>query len=303
MEKKDELTNVLLEICNNNNLGKINSIKKQNIGFNRIIYNINDNYLIKICINQNNESGVLNEIKYLKENQNYFSPKLIASDTTKKIIPYIYTIEEKIQGNNLFDIWSMLNKNEKEKCLYELIQILKILHSKKCNKKDVINNLILEYETCLKELESSNIFTKDKINYLKELKNNLTSFFKDIDVGFIHGDIHFNNIIYTNEGLKLVDYEYYNCAPLDREFDSINRMIRNPNGLIKMEIQKQVDKEDYKMIMPFLIKNYSEVCNKDNFENRLLIYDCINSLKWVPIYPDYEQYNDILFNKSKKLIK
>lgn len=51
------------------------------------------------------------------------------------------------------------------------------------------------------------------------------------------------------------------------------------------------------------IKNYSEVCNKDNFENRLLIYDCINSLKWVPIYPDYEQYNDILFNKSKKLIK
>jgi len=55
--------------------------------------------------------------------------------------------------------------------------------------------------------------------------------------------------------------------------------------------------------MSYLIQHYPEVCQKDNFEKRLLIYDCINSLKWLNFYPHHKPYHDILFGESKKLIK
>ena len=43
--------------------------------------------------------------------------------------------------------------------------------------------------------------------------------------------------------------------------------------------------------------------NGDKFDNRLLLFDCLNSLMWLEKYPKYELYNDILFNKSKKLLR
>ena len=103
--------------------------------------------------------------------------------------------------------------------------------------------------------------------------------------------------------MKLIDYENCEVAPLDKEFDPIARMVRNPNSYIKLTMQSSVNPKDYEHIMPFIISYYPEVCHNPNFENRLLIYDCINSLKWLFIYPNYDLYNDILFDRSKKLMK
>jgi len=138
---------------------------------------------------------------------------------------------------------------------------------------------------------------------LNYLKTKLPLYFENAKFGFIHGDIHFNNLILTNNGLKLIDYECYGMGVLDKDFDSINRMVRNPNSLIKKGIQNQVDSSDYKSIMPYLIENYPEVCSNSDFDNRLLIYDCFNSLKWLIVFPEHKPYHDILFSKSKKLIK
>ena len=43
--------------------------------------------------------------------------------------------------------------------------------------------------------------------------------------------------------------------------------------------------------------------NNDKFDDRLLLFDCLNSLMWLDKYPKYELYNDILFNKSRKLLR
>ena len=138
---------------------------------------------------------------------------------------------------------------------------------------------------------------------MRELRNILTSYFENASFGFAHGDIHFNNIIYSDDGLKLIDFECYDIAPLDKEFDTIYRMVRKPNSFIKKGLQSTVNPKDYEKIMSYIIQCYPEICQSDNFKNRLLIYDCINSLKWLNVYPEHKPYYDILFVGSKKLIK
>jgi len=303
MNNEETLINYVIEICNKNGLGMVWSCKRQNIGFNRIVYNVNDMFVIKICVNYEKEPGIINEIKYYINNPNYFNPKLITYDITKETIPYIYTIEEKINGNNLFNVWGNLNETQREHCLDELVQILKIIHEPAVQKNKAIENMLLKYDEYLNRVKLSDLLSSDKIHYLNELRNIFVFYFENTSFGFTHGDIHFNNIIYSDEGLKIIDFECYDIAPLDKDFDSMNRMVRNPNSLIKKGLQSSVNPKDYERIMPYLIQNYPEVCQSNDFENRLLIYDCINSLKWLKVYPEHKPYHDILFTKSKKLIK
>ena len=303
MNNEETLINYVEEICNRNGLGKVWSCKRQNIGFNRVVYNVNDMFVIKICINYEKETGIKNEIQYYIDNPNYFNPKLITYDISKTTIPYIYTIEEKINGNNLFNVWGNLNEIQRECCLNELVQMLKKIHKPTDHKNEAIAKMFFKYDEYLNRLKLSNLLSTNQISYLSELRNILTFYFENASFGFTHGDIHFNNIIYSDEGLKLIDFECYDIAPLDKDFDSINRMVRNPNSLIKKGLQSSVNPKDYEKIMPYLIQNYYEVCQHDDFENRLLIYDCINSLKWLNVYPEHKPYHEILFVKSKKLIK
>ncbi len=303
MVNEVELMKFISQICKANNLGNIHSCKRQNLGFNRVVCIINDTYVIKICINHDKETGIKNEIQYYEKNQNYFNPKLITYDLTKKIIPYIYTVEEKIDGDNLFNIWENLDKKSRENCLLELVKILRTLHKPIKVEDANVDYVIVKYNTYLEKIKKSNILPTKKIEYLNLLKIIIPSYFNDAKFGYIHGDIHFNNLIYCSDGLKLIDFECYDKGPLDKDFDSINRMVRNPNSLIKKGLQSFVNPDDYTTIMPFLKQHYQEICGNINFDNRLLIYDCINSLKWLSVYPNYEPYHDILFNKSRKLIK
>ena len=160
MNNEETLINYVVEICNKNGLGQVWSCKRQNIGFNRIVYSVNDMFIIKICINYEKEPGIINEIQYYIDNPNYFNPKLITYDTSKETIPYIYTIEEKINGNNLFNVWGNLNGIQREQCLNELVQILKKIHKPTDQKNEAIANILLKYDeylnTYAKDIKSLN---------------------------------------------------------------------------------------------------------------------------------------------------
>ena len=103
--------------------------------------------------------------------------------------------------------------------------------------------------------------------------------------------------------MKLIDFESCSTSPIDKEFDSINRMVRNPNSFAIDNSNIVYKKEDYNMIMDMFKELYPELCNEEDFDNRLIIYDCLNSMKWINVYPDHEQYHKTLFNDSRKLIK
>ncbi|MDD4282712.1 MAG: aminoglycoside phosphotransferase family protein [Bacilli bacterium] len=303
MQLQSELEKTINAIFEIHSLGRVKYYTQLNIGYNRIVICVNDELVLKICTNSSKVDGIRREVQFYKENQNDFHPQLIASDLSGQQIPFIYTIEQKIQGQNLFDIWANLNQNQRESVLYQLLAIIKKIHSYSYDKNEAESSLEDEFEKGLSKVTNSGILIKSKVEYLNTLKEYIQHHFVNARYGMVHGDIHYNNIIFSNGEVKIVDFECYKAAPLDKEFDSLARMVRSPNGLLRQEYQKLVNPSDYQGIMPFFRDNYPEVCSLENFDERILVYDCINSLKWYVTYPNHKPYNDILFEKSKTLIR
>lgn len=283
------------------NLEEVKEIIKLKKGFSRLVFSVNDKYVIKICINPDKENQMRNEKKFYANNKSTYTPDLIIFDDSKKILPYIYSVEQKINGKNLFEIWSKVNQTSKERFLDELVKILKLIHHPTIINDEKRLETVSKFNLLLDKCISKNIFSSDEIKYLKQLEYYMKKYFSDAKFGYIHGDLHFNNIFWTKDGIKLIDFENYEIAPLDKEFDSISRMVRDPNSFL-LDKKLWQNPTDYKIIMDYLKEIYPEVCNQTNFENRLLIYDCLNSMNWIYYYPSYERYHKILFHDSKKLI-
>ena len=285
---------------------KIISIKQINSGFSRMAFMINDRYILKIVNNPVKDNDTIKEVKFLLNNDNLeFIPKVIFSDFTKKSFPCVFYLERKINGESLLLKWPLLKENEKQQILVQLLEKLDKLHSLDYNShfdNNCLDLLLKEYDNYLNKIIESNILNKEKIYYLYELKNIISKVFEGAKTGLIHGDLHFNNILVNaNNEISIIDFEKIKRSFVERELDPINRMSRNPNSF-NTNSEIILTDYDFRNIMNF-IKNNFETINNDKIDDRLLFFDCLNSLMWLEKYPKYELYNDILFNKSRKLLR
>ncbi len=285
---------------------KIISIKQINSGYSRMAFMINDRYILKIVNNPVKDNDTIKEVNFLLNNDNLeFIPKVIFSDFTKKSFPYVFYLERKINGESLLLKWPLLKENEKQQILVQLLEKLEKLHSLDYNSRfdnNCLDLILKEYDNYLNKIIESNILNKEKIYYLYELKNIIPKLFEGAKTGLIHGDLHFNNILVNaNNEISIIDFEKIKRSFVERELDPINRMSRNPNSF-NTNSEIILTDYDFRNIMNF-IKNNFETISNDKIDDRLLFFDCLNSLMWLEKYPKYELYNDILFNKSRKLLR
>ena len=297
---------MIIQIIEKNINEKVISIKQIKFGYSRMVFMINDRYILKIVINSTKDNDTIKEVKFLLNNANLeFIPKVIFSDFTKKSFPYVFYLERKINGESLLLKWPLLKESEKQQILVQLLEKLEKLHSLSYNLRfdnDCLDGLLKEYDNYLNKIIESNILNKEKIYYLYELKDIISKLFEGATTGLIHGDLHFNNILVNdNNEISIIDFEKVKQSFVVRELDPINRMARNPNSF-NTNSKIILNDYDFRNIMNF-IKNNFETINNDKFDDRLLFFDCLNSLIWLEKYPKYELYNDILFNKSRKLLR
>lgn len=300
------LNEIVIQIIEKNINEKITSIKQITSGYSRMAFMINDRYILKIVNNPVKDNDTIKEVNFLLNNDNLeFIPKVIFSDFTKKSFPFVFYLERKINGESLLLKWPLLKENEKQQILVQLLEKLDKLHSLDYNShfdNNCLDLLLKEYDNYLNKIIESNILNKEKIYYLYELKNIIPKLFEEAKTGLIHGDLHFNNILVNDDNkISIIDFEKIKRSFVERELDPINRMSRNPNSF-NTNSKIILTAYDFRNIMNF-IKNNFEVINGDKFDDRLLLFDCLNSLMWLEKYPKYELYNDILFNKSKKLLR
>ena len=178
--------------------------KQLNIGFTNKIYET-ENEIIRICINTNNEERFQKEINFYKEQKdNPYIPKLYKVDNTKTIIPYTYEIIERIHGKTIYEIWYKLTEEERKDLVKKIIEAIKSLHNQKVesfNWKKKIKEELLKYKD-VEDLEES----------ISSLVTSCDIYFHHNKFGLIHGDLHFDNILYTGKEIKLLDFESVQVA-------------------------------------------------------------------------------------------
>lgn len=257
-------------IVNNSNILDSN-YKLINSGFTNTIYSFNK-YIVRICTDYNNESNFKNEIEFYKNNNdNKYIPKLYYYDLSKKIVPYYYEVIEKIEGKTLYEVWYLLSDNERLEIIKKIIEVLKTFHSIKVTEYDF--NKYIQDE--IKDILIGSNLDIESFNKLFDMCN---IFFKENKFGIIHNDIHFDNFIYNNGDIKLIDFEHVMNGSIDYDFKRLSMYKEMPWLWASIDTDILTVESDYENLISMFLDNYKELNSIPYIKERLEVYSIIEYL-------------------------
>ena len=225
----------------------IKNISKINVGFTNSVYFADDKYIIKICNNKDNETNFENEIKFYKNNSdNKYIPKMYSFYISTSNDDFSYEIIEKINGKSLYFVWHELDENKRKEIVKEIVNMMKSFHSIKGKSYDwalyINEKLKRNFNKCF----DLKLFSQTEKDMAEQILKNINDYLMSSDFRLVHSDIHFDNIIYCNDGqIKIIDFETSLYAPIDYELDIFLRMCNNPLKYASEEAENLIKIEDY----------------------------------------------------------
>lgn len=245
-------------------------ITKATSGFTNVVYFV-DEMVIKIATDNEKKNKLKKEINIYKNIELKNIPQYISSG---EIEDSLYLIISKVNGKGLYSIWHTLNNVEKENCIKQIADILKNFNKQEADFLDneyKINewkNYVLgQLRQNIKGLNKIGIDT-NKIS--KFIENN--DLFNENKYGLVYNDAHFDNFIYDNGKIYLIDFDRVIYAPIDYEMMIFKTMCDNPSKFASEEDEDVVFNEDFKEVYNWLKKYYNELFNISNIEKRIKIY-------------------------------
>ena len=257
----------------------VHSIEKITYGYTNKIYSINGKYILKICINDKNRGNFKRASLFCQKYAERINcPQIIYSCLD---CDNVWQIEEQFNGENLFFKWNKLDKYEKDDVIRKICRELRKVHEipitevfesdfnpedwKKKFEKDIFKKI--DY------LENKGLKFVDLYKRIKEyIVQNLETL-NEVNFKVCHTDIHFDNImIDDNNNITILDYDRLRIASLDYELNIFNIMSKTPELVANNKIKEEVKKEDYSDILSIMQRNYPEMFEFKNLNERLNIY-------------------------------
>ena len=297
------MNNYLNNIIKNNSELLNNKMKKIDIGFTNLVYDCNNKYIIKICINSNNEKRFQNEIDfYLKNKYNKYIPKLYKYHIKETKYEYSYMILEKINGESLYFKWHSFNEEQRKDIINKISILMKSIHKIKYSSYDwslfIKKKLIHNLKLCSKY----KIFNENENKNINYIINSCSIYLKSNDLRLVHSDIHFDNILIDkNNNLKIIDFERSLFAPIDYELDIFLRMCNNPIKYANKDAEKYINIKDYINIPKYLKEFYPEIFDFEYYEIRHLVYDLETNMRLLPKFPEDKKLKYRVLNIINKL--
>jgi len=246
--------------------------EKLNAGFSNTCYKVG-NYIVRICTSFENEQKFEREMEFYKNHQqNLQIPKCYKVDSSKTVIPYEYEIIERIEGKTLYKIWYQLSETERKEMTIKIINAIKSIHQIKVEPYDFKEYLKEEFRKLL------NDHPVEK-NILSKLLILCEKYFQENHFGLIHGDLHFDNLIYHQDKIYIIDFERVMIAPIDYDFTILDQCSYQPWKWANEEDDMLTIEDDYQSLLPTIIENYEELRKIKYLRQRLNIYLILSELK------------------------
>ena len=247
------------------------NIQKATSGFTNIVYFV-DNMVIKIAKEDVTNKKLEKEISIYKSVLLDNIPKYISSGKMDK---YTYLIISKIKGSSLYSIWHTLNNEQREKCIAQIANILKVFNGQNTeflSDEDRITNweenVLDKLNTNVQGLEKLGI----DIGRIKMFVDENIDLFKDNVFGLVYNDAHFDNFLYDDGTLYLIDFDRVMYAPIDYEMLIFKTMVDNPSKFASEQDEDNVFDEDFKEIYDWFKRYYPKMFNICNIDKRIKIY-------------------------------
>lgn len=263
----------LVENILNSEKIKFKTITKATSGFTNVVYFIDDDFVIKLSNNSSTKILLEKEINLYKNLKIKNIPQYITSGDFED---YKYLVISKIKGKALYSIWHTLGLEERTKCVKNIAKILKEFHSqsydfldekyKEFNWTKYISNQLTIKSKSLNEMG----YNTTKLD--KFISNELLELFRDNKFGLVYNDAHFDNFIYNDGELSLIDFDRVRVCPIDYEMLIFKTMCDMPLKFASEEDEENVVASDYANIYKTFQQEYCEMFTNPYVENRIKIY-------------------------------
>ncbi len=278
----------IIKIFDKNKLGKVKSIKKFDVGFTNDVFLINDRFVVKICRQLSHENDFKKEIFFYDIFKNKLPvPRILVQDTSKKAINRYYFIYKKIEGDNLYSKWHLLNGRQRRDIIRQICKILKIINKTYKSKK--INwhaQRYKELKKLLKKVKNKHILPIDFIERIGVFIDKNHKLLYEQKPGLVYWDLHFDNILIKNAKIVgLLDFEGVEVRSIDNVLDSVRRMRDYPQIYASKESKKFIKKKDYSNLLGWFSDFYPELFNFKELNKRLDLYSIEYDLSLLLDFP------------------
>ena len=293
------MENIIKEILQKENMS-FEKITKATSGFTNLVYFVDDRFVIKMSKDDTIKKKLDKETSIYQNIQLPCIPTFLANGNLQD---YQYLIISKLNGKSLYSIWHILSKAERQSCIKQIASILK-----EFNKQDY-NFLSEEYkdldwvEYLSKELKTKSLtltemgFNTQDIDAF--VSNDLFNLFNNNTFGLVYNDAHFDNFIYDNGKLSLIDFDRVRVCPIDYEMLIFKTMCDNPSKFANEEDEENIKDEDYLGIYEQFKTEYPEIFQDKNVETRIAVYQFNYLIGQAIKCKDIEWINELLKNFNK----
>lgn len=255
-------------------------------GFTNTIYKVG-NYVVRICTDFDNESNFKNEIEfYQKHVGNPYIPYMYFANTSKRVVSYCYEILERIDGQTLYELWYQLSHEERQQIVQKMVDVIKSFHLSPVPEVD--------FKKYIKD-KISNLLKKSELNeeIFLSLLNQCDVYFEENKLGFVHRDLHFDNFIYHNGKITLLDFERSMVGAIDYDLRIFSRYKDTPWLWASAKTDMLTVEADYQDFMEMLLDYYEELRNIPYLQERLKVYEIIDLLNGYCKHKEKNQLEEV----------
>ncbi len=302
---------IVEKIFKEHNLGEVKTFQKIEIGFTNKIYTINDKFVLKVCEDLTNEEKFEIEVFFY----NFFKdkipvPEIIVFDKSKSIYGKFFMIYPKIDGNNLYSKWHLLDDAQRKNIIKQLCDILKIINKSpfdefkqkfKTNFSDNWHDKILnQINNSLKKVEEKKLLSPEFIKVIKQFVEDNHHILKEQKLALTYWDAHFDNILVEDTQIVgILDFERTEVSSIDFILDIVKRMVEYPKKYMSEKFEKFAKKEDYAHLLDWFQEFYPELFEFENLEKRLDLYAIEHDLDTLIWYPDSVEVKQMIAKTVK----
>ena len=279
-------------------LGEITSFKKIEIGWTNKVYSVNGDFILKVCEDETNEEKFEREVFFYHFFENKIPvPKISVYDNSKKLYGKFFMIYPKIDGDNLYSKWHLLNDDERKSIVAQFCDILKIISRsphdefvKKFNLDASISwrdKIVNQIQNSLGEIEKRKLLPFDFAQAIKSFVAENNHVLIEQKIAFVYWDAHFDNILVQDKTIVgILDFERTELSSLDFTLDIVKRMVEYPKKYMSEEFEKFAKKEDYAHLLDWFREFYPDLFDFKDLNKRLDLYAVEHDTHTLLDWPD-----------------
>lgn len=110
----------------------------------------------------------------------------------------------------------------------------------------------------------------------------------------VHGDLHFENILYENgEITALLDFEFARAGPPDLDLEIILRFCADPQLHVSVDYAPSVNRDDYRSVLRWIHEAYPALFEHPALESRLNLYSLSYDLRDLVVDPPRKPFDQL----------